>query len=222
MSFSAANLRASQGPPLDELIGDRQLVVCVGSGGVGKTTTAAAIGLQAAIAGRKVLVLTIDPARRLANSLGLSRFGNDETQIDLSALPEAKGELWAMMLDQQKTFDDLIERISPSEERRDAILNNRVYRATADNISGSQDYMATEMLFDVVESGRYELVVLDTPPVKNALDFLDAPGRLARFLDKRVMKWFLSPYDKKRVFGRLLNSTSAVDTRIQEVSPVLP
>lgn len=214
MSFSAAQLDATQGPPLGQLIGDRKLVVCVGSGGVGKTTTAAAIGLQAAIEGRKVLVLTIDPARRLANSLGLSRFGNDEMQIDLSALPEAKGELWAMMLDQQKTFDDLISRISPSEERRDAILKNRVYRATADNISGSQDYMATEKLYDVVESGRYELVVLDTPPVKNALDFLEAPGRLARFLDKRVMKWFLSPYDKERVFGRLLTSTSAVVFRL--------
>ena len=203
-----------QGPPLDTLIGDRKLVVCVGSGGVGKTTTAAAIGLQAAIRGRKVLVLTIDPARRLANSLGLSRFGNDETRIDLSALPEAKGELWAMMLDNQKTFDDLIKRISPTPERRDAILKNRIYRATADNISGSQDYMATEMLYDVVETGRYDLVVLDTPPVKNALDFLDAPGRLARFLDKRVMKWFLSPYDKERVFGRLLTSTSAVVFRL--------
>jgi len=214
MSFSATQLHASQGPPLGDLIGDRKLVVCVGSGGVGKTTTAAAIGLQAAIQGRKVLVLTIDPARRLANSLGLSRFGNDETQIDLSALPEAKGELWAMMLDQQQTFDDLIARIAPSDERRDAILNNRVYRATADNISGSQDYMATEKLYDVVESGRYELVVLDTPPVKNALDFLEAPGRLARFLDKRVMKWFLSPYDKERVFGRLLTSTSAVVFRL--------
>jgi anion-transporting ArsA/GET3 family ATPase len=198
----------------DQLIDQRRLLICVGSGGVGKTTTAAAIALQAAIRGRKVLVLTIDPARRLANSLGLKRFGNDETRIDLSSLPEARGELWAMMLDQQKTFDDLIARIAPDPVQREAILKNKVYRATADNISGSQDYMATEKLYDVLETGRYELVVLDTPPVKNALDFLDAPGRLARFLDKRVMKWFLSPYDKERVFGRLLSGTSAVVFRL--------
>ena len=123
--------------------------------------------------------------------VGLKRFGNDETRIDLSPLPDARGELWAMMLDNQKTFDDLIEKLSPDEESRSNILSNRIYRATADNISGSQDYMATEKLYDVVNSGRYDLVVLDTPPVKNALDFLEAPGRLARFLDKRVMKWFL-------------------------------
>jgi anion-transporting ArsA/GET3 family ATPase len=199
---------------LSEVIAGKRLVVCVGSGGVGKTTTAAAIALQAAVAGRKVLVLTIDPARRLANSLGLSRFGNDELQIDLSSLPGAKGELWAMMLDNKKTFDDLIQQIAPDEVRREAILNNRIYRATADNISGSQDYMATEKLHDVVIGGRYDLVVLDTPPVKNALDFLEAPGRLARFLDRRVMKWFLEPYDKERVFGRLLSGTSAVIFRL--------
>lgn len=197
-----------------EVIDGKRLVVCVGSGGVGKTTTAAAIALQAAVGGRKVLVLTIDPARRLANSLGLSRFGNDELQIDLSSLPGVKGELWAMMLDNKKTFDDLIQQIAPDEVRREAILNNRIYRATADNISGSQDYMATEKLHDVVIGGRYDLVVLDTPPVKNALDFLEAPGRLARFLDRRVMKWFLEPYDKERVFGRLLSGTSAVIFRL--------
>lgn len=199
---------------LSSVIAGKRLVVCVGSGGVGKTTTAAAIALQAAISGRKVLVLTIDPARRLANSLGLSRFGNDELRIDLSSLPEARGELWAMMLDNQKTFDDLIKQIAPDPARRDAILNNRIYRATADNISGSQDYMATEKLHDVVIGGRYDLVVLDTPPVKNALDFLEAPGRLARFLDKRVMKWFLEPYDKERVLSRLLSGTSAVVFRL--------
>ncbi len=203
----------------DRLIRERKLICCVGSGGVGKTTTAAAIALQAALRGRKVLVLTVDPARRLANSLGLSRFGNDETRIDLSPLGPAPlgtepGELWAMMLDQQKTFDDLIAKLAPDPVRRKSILENKIYRATADNISGSQDYMATEMLYDVVETGRYELVVLDTPPVKNALDFIEAPGRLARFLDKRVMKWFLTPYDREKVFGRLLMSTSAVVFRL--------
>jgi anion-transporting ArsA/GET3 family ATPase len=196
------------------LVAGKNLIICVGSGGVGKTTTAAAIGLQAAREGRKVLVLTIDPARRLANSLGLSRFGNEETRIDLSVIPEATGELWAMMLDQQKTFDDLIHKLAPDDESRKNILTNRIYRATADNISGSQDYMATEMLYDVVSSGRYDLVVLDTPPVKNALDFLEAPGQLARFLDKRVMKWFLQPYDEGRVFGRLLMGTSSVVFRL--------
>ena len=204
---------------ISDLIAHKRLLICVGSGGVGKTTTAASVGLQGALMGRKVLVLTIDPARRLANSLGLSRFGNDETRIDLVGLgitqpvPEG-GELWAMMLDNQKTFDDLIQQIAPSAEARDRILRNRIYRATADNISGSQEYMATEKLYDVVGSGRYDLVVLDTPPVKNALDFIEAPGRLSRFLDKRVMKWFLTPYDEKKVFGKLLMGTSAVAFRL--------
>jgi anion-transporting ArsA/GET3 family ATPase len=191
----------------------RSLVICVGSGGVGKTTTAAAIALYAAREGKKVLVLTIDPARRLANSLGLSQFGNDETRIELSSL-SATGELWAMMLDNRKTFDDLISRLAPDDNTREAILGNRIYRATADNIVGSQDYMATEKLYDVVIDGDYDLVVLDTPPVKNALDFLDAPGRLARFLDKRIMKWFLAPYDERRIFGRLVRGTSALVFRL--------
>lgn len=195
---------------LETLLAERKLVVCVGSGGVGKTTTSAALALRAARNGRKVLVLTIDPARRLANSLGLKRFGNDETRIELNALEGASGELWAMMLDQRRTFDDLIQRLSPDEGTRAGILENRVYRAIADNVAGSQDYMATEKLYDVVSSGRYDLVVLDTPPVKNALDFLEAPGRLARFFDRRIMKWFLTPYEEGRVFGKLLLGTSAV------------
>jgi anion-transporting ArsA/GET3 family ATPase len=195
---------------LGDIIRSNRLVICVGSGGVGKTTSSAALALRAAREGRKVIVLTIDPARRLANSLGLKRFGNDEARIDLSALPDAKGELWAMMLDNRKTFDDLIARLSPDEAARDSILHNRIYRAIADNIAGSQDYMATEKLYDLVLGGRYDLVILDTPPVKNALDFLDAPGRLARFLDKGVMKWFLSTQDPGRVMGRFLMGTSAV------------
>ena len=193
---------------LASLIEDQRLIICVGSGGVGKTTTAAAIGLAAAKSGRKVLVLTIDPARRLANSLGLSQFGNEETQIQLSE--EVGGELWAMMLDTRSTFDALINRVSPDADTRTHILNNRVYRHVSDSFGGSQEYMATEQLYEVVVSGRYDLVVLDTPPVKNALDFLESPGRLVQFLDKRILSWFLAPYEEKRMFGRLFRGTSAV------------
>ena len=199
---------------LRELMEGRKLLICVGSGGVGKTTTSAAIALRAAREGRRVLVLTIDPAKRLANSLGLQRFGNEVTRIELAELGGGDGELWAMMLDQRRTFDELIKRLTPDEQTRQRILENRVYRTIADNVAGSQDYMATEKLYDVVNSGKYDLVVLDTPPVKNALDFLEAPGRLARFTDERIMKWFLTPYDEKRVFGKLLVGTSAVVFRL--------
>jgi anion-transporting ArsA/GET3 family ATPase len=193
---------------LASLIEGRQLIICVGSGGVGKTTTAAALGLYAAKQGRRVLVLTIDPARRLANSLGLAQFGNEETRIQLDSSIE--GELWAMMLDTRSTFDSLIRRVSPDDSTEHRILSNRVYRHVADSFGGSQEAMATEQLYDVVNSDRYDLVILDTPPVKNALDFLESPGRLTRFLDKRILSWFLVPYEEKRVFGRFFRGTSAI------------
>ena len=193
---------------LDSLLDERRLIICVGSGGVGKTTTAAAIGLHAAKQGKKVMVLTIDPARRLANSLGLSQFGNEETKINLNE--SVSGELWAMMLDTRSTFDALIGRVSPDATTREKILNNRVYRHISDSFGGSQEYMATEQLYDIVTSQQYDLVVLDTPPVKNALDFLESPGRLVQFLDKRILSWFLSPYEEKRIVGRLFRGTSAM------------
>lgn len=196
---------------LRDLIMKRRLILCVGSGGVGKTTVAASLALRAAREGRRVLVLTIDPARRLANALGLKRFGNEETRIPLEG---TTGELWAMMLDSRHAFDTLIARVAPDPEKRRKILENNVYRNIADSIAGSQEYMATEKLYDVMSSGRYDLVVLDTPPVKNALDFLESPGRLARFLDKRIMKWFLTPYDEGKVFGRFMMGTSAVVFRL--------
>ncbi len=200
---------------LTQWLSDTELVVCVGAGGVGKTTTAASVALRAAVMGRRVMVLTIDPARRLANSLGLSEFGNEARRIDLSAMPEVKGELWAMMLDSRSTFDGLIDRIAPSEEARQRILDNHIYRHMANTFAGSQDYMATETLYDIVRSGAYDMVVLDTPPVKNALDFLESPGRLINFLDERVLGWFLQPYDASRVFGqRLMLGTSAVVFRL--------
>lgn len=193
------------------------LMVCVGSGGVGKTSTAAAMGVWAAARGRKVMVLTIDPAKRLANSLGLQAFGNEGVKIDLSGIEGADpdGELWAMMLDTQRTFDNLVGQLAPNPETRERILSNPIYRTLSDTFAGSQEYMATEKLHDLASSGRYDLVVLDTPPVKNALDFLEAPGRLSRFFDKRVLGWFLTPYDEKKVFGsRLMMGTSAVIFRL--------
>jgi anion-transporting ArsA/GET3 family ATPase len=208
---------------MDGWLEGTRLVVCVGAGGVGKTTTAATIGLCGALRGRRALVLTIDPARRLANSLGLKEFGNEETQIDLRALrasagavgPAPEGELWAMMLDSRSTFDNLIARISTDPEARDRILKNHVYRHMADTFAGSQDYMATEKLYDLVTSEKYDLLVLDTPPVKNALDFLESPGRLINFMDERVLRWFLQPSDANALLGRrLMFGTSAVVYRL--------
>lgn len=188
---------------------DQRLVVCVGAGGVGKTTTAAAIALYGATQGRRAIVLTIDPARRLANSLGLGALGNTEQRIELDD-GSGQGELWAMMLDSRSTFDDLVARVASDDDARKRILGNHVYRHMADTYAGSQDYMATEKLHDLVTSGRWDLIVLDTPPVKNALDFLESPGRLVHFLDERVLRWFLHPYDARAIGGRFMLGTSAV------------
>ncbi|MBT3217489.1 MAG: ArsA family ATPase [Proteobacteria bacterium] len=200
---------------LNKWLSKTRLVVCVGSGGAGKTTTAASIGLWGALQGRKAMVLTIDPAKRLANSLGLKKFGNEETRIDLSPLDsDTDGELWAMMLDSRRTWDGLIIRGAPNEETRDRILNSHIYRHMADMFAGSQDYMATEKLFDLVTAEKYDLVVLDTPPVKNALDFLESPGRMINFLDEKVLKWYLLPFAKAKVGKRFMLGTQAFVYRL--------
>lgn len=190
---------------LNDWLDGSQLVVCVGSGGAGKTTAAAAIGLWSAVRGDRTLVVTVDPAKRLANSLGLAGFSEDETRIDV---PGAKGELWAVMIDSRRTFDTLIRKVAPTVEVRDRVLKNRIYRHMADTFAGSQEYMATEKLYDAMQSGRYDRIVLDTPPVKNALDFLESPTRLINFLDERVLKWFLRP--PPRGVRRLVAGTSSV------------
>ncbi|MBZ0273277.1 AAA family ATPase [bacterium] len=177
---------------LSQLIAHRRVIACVGSGGVGKTTVSAAIAVAAAIQGRRTLVLTIDPAKRLANSLGLSELGNRQSRIELPA--GARGELWGMMLDQKRAFDDLVERIAPDEDRRKRILENHYYVQISTALAGSQEYMAMEKLHEVVREERFDLVVLDTPPTKHALDFIDAPRRMTEFLDGKVIQWFVKPY----------------------------
>ena len=174
----------------------REVVVCAGPGGVGKTTSAAAIGLAMAARGRRVAVLTIDPARRLADSLGLEEIGGEERRVDPERLSaagvEASGELWAAMLDAKRTWDELIERHAPDERTRDAVLGNRIYKELSSAVAGSQEYMAMEKLHELHAEGRYDLLVLDTPPTRNALDFLDAPKRLSRFVDSRSLQFFTS------------------------------
>jgi len=169
-----------------ELIARKEVVICAGSGGVGKTTVSAAIAAGAADQGKKAVVLTIDPAKRLANSLGLPELGNEERRVPV----EADGELWAMMLDAKRTFDDLVQTYAPDEATRRAVLGNPIYRELSNAVAGSQEYMAMEKLHELHQEGGYDLLVLDTPPTRNALDFLDAPRRLSRFIDSRSLSFF--------------------------------
>lgn len=174
------------------LVADKRLVVLVGSGGVGKTTTSAAIACAAAQAGRKVLVLTIDPARRLASSLGLSELDNNPRHVD-SALFHAQGlpmqgELWAMMLDTKRTFDEVVVRHAPRPEIAQQILGNSVYQQISDALAGTQEYMAMEQLYALTHKNEFDLIVVDTPPTQHALDFLDSPDRMMHVLDIGVVQ----------------------------------
>jgi anion-transporting ArsA/GET3 family ATPase len=173
----------------------RRILVVGGAGGVGKTTTAAALGLQAARDGRRVLVCTIDPARRLATSLGLQQLTDTPRRLDLRKVaPGAGGEMWALMLDTKRTFDALVERHMPDEAARRRVLENRFYGHVSSALAGSHEYMAMERLLDLAADDRFDLIVLDTPPTRHALDFLEAPDRLMGFLDTSVLKWVLKPY----------------------------
>jgi anion-transporting ArsA/GET3 family ATPase len=166
---------------------------------VGKTTTSAAIALGMAARGLKVCVLTIDPAKRLADSLGLEELGNEASQVDPDLLRAQGidtgngGELWAMMLDAKETFDALVARHAEDAEARDRVLNNRIYQQISGALAGSQEYMAMEKLFELHSEGRFDLLVLDTPPSRNALDFLDAPKRLTQFIEGKSLQVFIRP-----------------------------
>jgi anion-transporting ArsA/GET3 family ATPase len=180
-----------------EILEGKEICICAGSGGVGKTTTSAAIAAGLAARGKRVVVLTIDPAKRLADSLGLSELDNEPRQVDRrlfeKAGAEMDGELWAMMLDAKATFDELVRKHAPDAETRDRILENRIYRQLSSALAGSQEFMAMEKLFELHTTGEFDVLVLDTPPSRNALDFLDAPKRLTQFIEGRSMQAFMKP-----------------------------
>ena len=183
---------------LAALLAAKRIIVCVGSGGVGKTTTAASLGLAGARAGKRTLVLTIDPAKRLANALGLSTLGHD-----VQAVPAEKvalggaavaGSLDAMMLDQKRAFDEIVARYAKDPESQKRIMGNRIYQQISSTLAGSHEYAAMAKLYEIAGEKKYDLIILDTPPTANALDFLDAPERLTSAIDSPAIQWFTKPY----------------------------
>ena len=192
-------MSATQLSALDIVLRDAEIIVSCGSGGVGKTTAAAAIAMHAAALGKRVVVVTIDPARRLADALGLADgLSNEPTRVHLDLGPnaEAFGELWAMMLDPATTFDGLVRQYAETPERAERILANSFYHNIAGALSGTQEYMAAEKLYQLHRDHRFDLVVVDTPPTRNALDFLDAPATLTRFINHRLFRLLMLPARK--------------------------
>jgi anion-transporting ArsA/GET3 family ATPase len=181
---------------IKKLLLTSKLVVCVGSGGVGKTTTAASLAIAAARSGKKAAVLTIDPARRLAQALGVETMGN--TPRALKAELTSPGSVDAMMLEAGPAMDDFVLRLIPDAERRERLYQNRMYQVIARHLGGTHEYMAIERLFSLVEEGGYDVVILDTPPTVNALDFLDAPNRLAGFFSEKITRFFVKQTEEKK------------------------
>ena len=187
--------RRSPAATLGRALAEKRVLVTCGSGGVGKTTTAAALALRAARSGRRVLACTIDPSRRLATSLGKGQLSGRPRAIDIKGLSPARGgALFAMVLDVKGTFDALVARHTQDAAARDRILRNRFYKHISEALAGSHEYMAMEKLLELAEDERFDLVVLDTPPTRHALDFLEAPDRLLAFLDVGILRFFLRPY----------------------------
>ena len=211
---SQPHRRSSGG--LGPLLDDRRVILCVGCGGVGKTTTTAALGLAAARRGKRVLCLTIDPARRLSQSLGIEEMKTEAQSIHPSVFAEAgvdvRGSMTVMMLDTKSTFDSLVEQLSPTPEQRDRILGNVLYKYISTSLAGTQEYMAMEKLYAVKGDPAYDLILLDTPPTTNALDFLDAPERLVGAIDSAATRWFLQAFQSSGKFSLnlLAKSTAAI------------
>jgi anion-transporting ArsA/GET3 family ATPase len=197
---------------LTDLVDQRSIIVCCGSGGVGKTTTAAVVALEGARRGRRTVVVTIDPAKRLADALGLAGLTDTPSRID----GDWPGELWATMLDTKSTFDALVLKHAPTPEQGERILANRFYRNISGALSGTQEYMAMEKLYELHDESDFDLVVVDTPPTRHALDFLDAPRRLSRFLEHRLFRLLVAP---SRGLVRAVNM--AAQTFLRTVSKVV-
>src|SRR5881392_955513 len=199
---------------VDRLLDDprTRIIVCCGSGGVGKTTTAAALGLRAAERGRHVVVLTVDPARRLAQSMGLSSLDNTPRPVPLPDATEG-GTLDAMMLDMKRTFDEIVEAHA-DPDRAGQILANPFYQSLSSSFAGTQEYMAMEKLGQLRRTERWDLIVVDTPPSRSALDFLDAPQRLSRFLDGRLIRLLTAPARTGMSAMRVLNAGFAMMTSV--------
>jgi anion-transporting ArsA/GET3 family ATPase len=193
---------------IESLLSAKEIVIACGSGGVGKTTTVATAAAMAAVhLDGRVLALTVDPAKRLANALGLQQVGNTETRVDKKAFADAgvtaRGELWVAMLDTKASWDELVRQHAPDRKTAEAILVNPLYRNITAKFVHSHDYIAMERLHDIHSSGRYDLIVVDTPPTRNAIDFLDAPSRMADFFSSRLLRWLIAPYR-----SRLLTAAS--------------
>jgi anion-transporting ArsA/GET3 family ATPase len=187
------------------LLTGRRIVICAGAGGVGKTTVAAAIALAFAERGQRVLCITIDPAKRLADSLGLGATKLEEQRVQPEQFAragiEVTGSLTVLMLDTKRTFDELVARHASSSEARDRIFDNRIYRYVSTSLAGTQSYMAMEKVLLVKEDPRFDVIVLDTPPTSNALDFLDAPERLIEAIDSAAMRWLVQTFEKSGRFS---------------------
>lgn len=212
--MSTSGLKEARSRPLDLAVREAHVLVTTGSGGVGKTTTAAALGVAAAMEGRRTLVLTIDPARRLAQAMGLESLEDEPSRVDLGDLAP-DGELWAMMLDMQTTFDRLIDQNASSPAGAAAIKSNRIYRTLSSTLSGTQEYMAMERLHELHEAGEWDLLVIDTPPTRSALDFLDAPKRMTAFLEGRLLRLLLKPgLVAGRGIGRVVGAGATAFMRV--------
>ena len=209
---------------LASVIAAHRVVVCVGSGGVGKTTTAASLALWGALSGRQTAVVTIDPTKRLADC-----FGIDPTNAQGKPVPPEMfrayglnpcGTLTALLIDQPSAWDAAISRYAPTAEVRDRILANRFYQGLSRTFAGSHEYIALDTLASLVQQGTYDLIVVDTPPVRQALDFLEAPQRLQRFLDSRARKWFLRPTGGWNIFSAMNKTTAFLLRKIEEATGI--